>query len=359
MIHLSQPDIGLRERTYVSNALAREQLSGGDYVSQLESVWANLCHTKYAVACNSGTAALHLTMLAAGIQPGQGVIVPATTYIATANAVAYCGGTVQIADVDPDTWTLTPETAMPAADQHTVAAVAVHLYGQPAAMILLQNMSAAMGWFLIEDAAEAHGAFITDGSVGGLADMGVFSFYGNKIIAAGEGGMVVTSDDGLYNFLQLYRGQAANLTPAGHYWHSEVGYNYRMPELTAAVAMAQTERLPELLAKRQAVAAWYQECLPDVRGTWERQGGAVHWLAVTLLPSQTAREAVARRLRNAGIETRPVFPPLHWQPPYRNERLHLPVAEDLYCRGLCLPLHTGLTRADVERIGEVINAWRA
>ena len=357
MIHLSEPDVGQRERAYVTAALMDRQLSAGKFVDRLEDAWAERCGVRHAVACASGTAALHLNMLALGVRRQQDVIVPATTYIATANAVAYCGGRVRVADVGPLTWTITPASVLAAATPETVGVIAVHLYGQPADMPGLRQLCQERHWWLVEDAAEAHGATLYGRPIGSLGDMAAFSFYGNKIIAAGEGGMALTDDDALAQRIYQYRGQAVD--PQRKYWHTGVGYNYRMPELSAAVALAQTERLAELLAHRAEIAAWYRAALPEITGSWARITG-VHWLAVGLLPNGVARDPVMVGLERAGIETWPIFPPLTWQPPYRTACLPgqtFPVAQDLYRRGLCLPLHTGLTRDDVEYIATEVRRW--
>jgi len=354
MIHLSEPDIGQQEAAYVMTALTDRQLSAGKFVDRLEAAWAERCRVRYAVACANGTAALHLNMLALEVGPGQDVIVPAITYIATANAVTYCGGRVRVADIDPLTWTITPATALAAATPQTVGIIAVHLYGQPADMPGLRRLCQERGWWLAEDAAEAHGATLEGRPVGGLGDMAAFSFYGNKIVAAGEGGMALTDDDELAQRLRHYRGQAVD--PERHYWHTTVGYNYRIAELPAAVALAQTERLAELLARRAEIAGWYRTLLPEVPGTWQRTS-TVHWLAVGCFPSAHSQKVVATGLAQTQIETRPVFPPLHWQPPYRDMTLSLPAAEDIHRRGLCLPLHTGLTQTDVKHVATEVRRW--
>jgi perosamine synthetase len=363
MIHLSQPAFLGNERLYVADALDRSQLSAGEYVARFEAAFAEKCGVPHAVACASGTAALHLLMLGLGVKPGDEVIVPDLTYVATANAVAYCGGRPVFADVGARTWTLDGLVAERALSGRTVGVVAVHLYGMPAMLEELRQFANRRRLWLVEDAAEAVGAWRKGGPVGSLATGAAFSFYGNKIITCGEGGMVTTNDDGLAAHVRLLRGQGVD--PDRRYVHTAVGYNYRMTELQAAVGLAQLECLGEHLRRRERVAGWYAERMPaDVWGTWRRQpdGDAepVHWLAVMRLPDgcKATPELVAARLAEAGVETRPVFPPLHAQPIYAGEWADapFPVADDCHARGLCLPLHAAMTEADVAHVCDAVKA---
>jgi perosamine synthetase len=354
MIHLSEPQFLGHEVAYVNDALSKRQLSGGEYVARFEAAWAARCAVPHALACSSGTAALHLLMAALGVRAGDEVIVPATTYIATANAVTYCGGVPVWADVDPCTWTLQPSAAAAAVTQRTVGIIAVHLYGVPADMSTLRFVAQQHDLWLVEDAAEAHGARYGGQSVGSLGDAAAFSFHGSKMITCGEGGMVTTADGGLAERVRSLRGQGAD--PKRRYWHTEVGYNYRLGELAAAVGLAQVEHLDQHLAARRRVDGWYRSLLGRRVVFQAAPGGSMpaHWLTAILLPTDVAAQAAADRWARAGYETRPVFPPLSEQPPYHQEGPTPMVAADLARRGLCLPTHAGVTRHDVAVIAQIV-----
>lgn len=351
MIHISAPKMSGHERKYVLQALDREQLTGGDFVARCEASFAAMLDVQYALTCSSGTTALHLAMIAAGIGPGDEVIVPALTYIATANAVTYCGGTPVIADVDPATWTLDVRATARSITERTKAIIAVHLYGVPADMPGLRNLARAHGLLLVEDAAEAVGARSSYKQVGAWGDIAAFSFFGSKTLACGEGGMVVTNRADLAGIMRRARGQGVD--GERRYWHTSLGYNYRMPELSAAVLLGQIECANEHLQRRRTLLDVYraelndgviwQECVSrdDLHGAW--------------LAALRVQDAVRlhRHLGDLGIETRPVFPPLHTQPIYWRD-VTLPVAENVAASGICLPLHAGLWPESVRYIcGEV------
>ncbi len=354
MINLAEPVFLGNEVAYVTDALQRRQLSMAEYVARFETAFAPLAGCTYAVAVSSGTAALHLILAALGIGPDDEVIVPAITFVATANAVRYCGARVVIADVDPTTWCISPVDVAHLITARTRAVVAVHLYGQPADMRTLYRYCAARDIYLIEDAAEAPGARIAGFPVGSWSCAAAFSFYGNKIISTGEGGMVTTNSEKLVGCLRLLRGQG--MDPQRRYWHTEVGFNYRMTELQGALGLAQTERFAEHLAARRRVAKLYRQFGPGLR--WQAvapDSEPAYWLNVALF---TNRDAMVQRCAAAGIETRPMFYPLYRLPPYVNDGApgNFPAAESIAAQGLCLPSHANLTAEDVARIVEVVQS---
>jgi perosamine synthetase len=251
------PWIAASAQRYVADCLATGWISSaGSYVRRFERDFGKLCAADHALATSNGTAALHLALAARGIGPGDEVIVPALTFIATANAVTYTGARTVLADVTAETWTLDPADVVRRLTPRTRAIVAVHLYGHPADMDALAAIARERGLLLVEDAAEAHGARYKDRPVGTLGDIGCFSFYGNKIISTGEGGMVVTNDERLAQRATVLRDHA--MEPGARYVHNEVGFNYRMTNLQAAVGCAQVEEFETVLARKHAIAARYR-----------------------------------------------------------------------------------------------------
>jgi len=360
MIPLSKPHFFGREVEYVTTALAQRQLSGGAYVVALEDAFAHFVNAKHAISCSTGTAALHLLLRALCVGPGDEVIVPSLTYIATANAVTYCGATPVFADVDPLTWTLDPEAAAAVITPRTVGILAVHLYGVPAPLDKLTWLAHQHSLWLAEDAAEAHGSVYQDKPIGSTAlGAAAFSFFGSKTLACGEGGMVTTNNARLADAMRRLRGQGVD--PTRKYWHTELGYNYRLSELSAAVALGQVETAAQHVTARARLWQEYQERLPQA--DWQRTPANTQecrWLAALRVPK---RDKAMRALEKAGIETRPAFPPLHTQPVYivPGSQVYAaqPVAEDIAAHGLCLPLHVGLSVQDMATICREVTPWLA
>lgn len=355
-VHVARPDLNGNELKYVSDCIRSTWISsGGKYIQQFEGAFAEFCGVRHAVATNNGTTALHLALVALGVGPGDEVIVPTLTYIASANAVAYCGATPVFADSVPGIMTIDPVDAARKVGPRTKAIIPVHLYGHPADMAEIGALARSHGLPIIEDAAEAHGATCNGKRTGALGDLGVFSFFGNKIITTGEGGAVVTDDAELASRLRLYRGQG--MDPERRYWFPVVGYNYRMTNIAAAIGLAQMERVEAHLAARQKVARWYEERLAEYRYIFDLPivaswASHVYWMYTVLLRHGDAkrRDAVMARMAGAGIETRPVFYPMHQLPPYRDDTSSFPVADRLAAGGINLPTHSGLSETDVDRI---------
>ncbi|MDP4005515.1 DegT/DnrJ/EryC1/StrS aminotransferase family protein [Methylobacterium sp. NEAU K] len=358
---VAAPNLAGNERAYVLECLDSTWISStGRFLDAFEAAFARFCGVSHAVAVNNGTAALHLALTALGIGPGDEVIVPDLTYIASANAVTYCGAKPVFVDCEPATLNLDPDRLAERITSRTKAILPVHLYGHPANMDPILDLARHHGLIVVEDAAEAHGATCRGRPVGSFGTCATFSFYGNKIITTGEGGMVVTDDAALAARLRLYRGQGVD--PQRRYIHPVVGFNYRMTNVAAAIGLAQLERIDAILAARRQVAAWYAERLAGINGV--RLLGAepwavpVPWLVTVLLTEGGARErdAVMAALLAEGIDSRPVFYPMHKQPPYREDTCY-PVAEIWSARGLNLPTFESLTEADVA--ATCASLWRA
>ncbi len=356
-IPVAQPKLAGNERAYVLDCLDTGWISSnGKYIATFEEAFARFCGVKHAVAANNGTTALHLALVALGLEPGDEVIVPTVTYIATANAVRYCGATPVLVDVVPDTLNIDPAAVEAKITPKTRGIIPVHLFGHPAEMEPLMELARRHGLFVLEDAAESHGAEAFGRTVGGIGDAAVFSFFGNKIVTTGEGGMVTTNSDELVAKLRLYRGQGVD--PNRRYWFPVVGYNYRMTNIQAALGLAQMETVETALADRLTLAERYHHALAPLaeqglillpgQASWAKH---VYWMYTIYLRDgdEQRRNAVMRCMDEMGIETRPVFYPMHVMPPYREDASY-PVADTWAQRGISLPTHQFLDAADVERI---------
>jgi perosamine synthetase len=355
-IPVSMPVLDGRESEYVAECLSSTWISSqGRFIEEFERGFAEWCGTRYAIATNNGTTALHLALVALGVGPGDEVIVPTLTYIASANAVTYCGATPVLVDVDPVSLTMDPAAVADAITERTVAVMPVHLYGHPADMDPLTELARRHGLAVLEDAAEAHGARYRGKRVGTLGSCAAFSFFGNKIITTGEGGMVTTDDEALARRLLQHRGQGQDFER--RYWFPVVGFNYRMTNVAAAIGVAQLERVDEHLRARTLVHGWYDAALADIAGVTRpgRHDWAepVTWLYTVHL-DRADRDETIRRLDDAGIETRPVFYPMHVLPPYLDETSSFPAADRAARTGLSLPTHGALTEDDVRRVAATL-----
>jgi perosamine synthetase len=356
-IALAQPVFLGNEKKYVNECLDTGWISSvGQFVTRFEEAWAEYLDTPHVAACANGTVALHAALLAAGIGPGDEVLVPTLTYVASANAVTYCGAKPVFVDADEATMNLDPADMERRITARTKAVMPVHLYGQPCEMDAITAVARRHGLVVVEDAAEAHGALYHGRRAGTLGDIATFSFFGNKTITTGEGGMVASRNAEWMNRVRLLRGQG--MDPQRRYWFPIVGYNYRMTNIQAAIGLAQTERLDEHLRRRRQVAEWYDRYLAEVDGVRlpkEAEGTrSSHWLYVVRVTGADAarRDAVMAKLADEGVETRPVFYPMHVLPPYFEPDGDYPVADRLAAEGICLPTHAALTEEDVRRVAE-------
>jgi perosamine synthetase len=359
-IPIYTPSLDGHEEAYVCDAVRSGWISSlGSYVTRFEEEFARFCGVSHAVSVSNGTVALHLAIHALGIGAGDEVLVPSLTFVATANAVQYTGATPIFVDVDPVSWCMDPEDVRRRITPRTRAMVPVHLYGHPAPMAALRALAAEHQLWVIEDAAEAHGAAIDGRRTGGWGDVGTFSFYANKIITTGEGGMLTTDDSALAARCRMLRDHA--MPPQRRYWHDEVGFNYRMTNLQAAVGVAQLERIHHFLERKRAIAALYRQelaGLPGITFAAERPGYTnVYWMASIQVapPYPLARDALIPVLRSRGIDSRPFFHPLDTLPPYRSDT-PCPVALQLSRSGLNLPSSPTLTDEQVTYICAAIRA---
>ena len=358
-IPVSEPVLGEKELLYVSECILTGWVSSiGKFVTQFEEMFAKFCGTKYAVSTSSGTTALHLSLLALDIQPGDEIIVPSLTFIATANVVRHCGATPVFIDSEIETWNMDPSLIENAITPRTKAIIPVHLYGHPADMDPIVALAKKYDLHVIEDAAEAHGALYKGKKVGSLGEMGTFSFFGNKTITTGEGGMVVTDDESLYEKMQIIK--AHGMDPKMKYIHPLLGYNYRLTNIQAAIGVAQMEKIDVIIEKKRLIAKWYENGLKNIPGImlppekeWARN---VYWMYSILIDDSITgvlRDDLMEGLQNKGIESRPFFYPIHKQPIY-DLPMNLLVAEKLSIRGLSLPSASNLQKEDVKKVvGEI------
>jgi perosamine synthetase len=355
-IPVSEPALVGNERKYVLDCIDSTWISSaGSYVERFEAEFAKFAGSRHAIACCNGTVALHLAMLAIDIGPEDEVIVPAMTFVATANAVAYCGAKPIFADCDPLTWNIDPNHVESLISPRTKAIIAVHLFGNPADMDGLQRIADENGICLIEDAAEAHGARYKGRSVGSLGKLSTFSFYGNKILTMGEGGVVTTNDDALSQKINLLKGQG--LDAHRRYWHPVMGYNYRLTNVAAAIGLGQLERSDWHLKRRREVAIFYQNSLQDhPRINFQKSSESdehAYWMTSVVIKESGERERnnLIDQLLLQGVETRPFFVPMHQLPMYlAADGCPLPVSEYIGAAGICLPSSASLDESDQSRV---------
>lgn len=368
-IPVAKPDLRGMEEQYVVDAIRSTRISStGPYLDRFESEFAQLCDAEHAIAVCNGTVALHLALLALDVRPGDEVLVPSLTYIATANAVRYCGGEPVFVDVDPKTWCVDPAKLEDAITRRTKGIIPVHIYGHPADMDAINHIAAIHGLWVVEDSSEAPLAKYKGRAVGGLADAGTFSFFGNKTFTSGEGGAVTVNDAHLAKRIRTLRGQG--MDPERRYYFPVTGYNYRLTNLACALLCAQIERQSEIMGRRHEIYAAYLAGLAGIPGIgfqpiadWAEISP---WLfSITIDESEygRTRAQLMERLEKNGIETRPFFIPLHRLPPFREEsrqrKEDLPVTDLLSRTGMNLPTYNELRDEDIERICRVIREFGA
>lgn len=364
-IPVAAPVIGELELAYVTDAVRSGWVSSiGPYLDRFERGFADFCGVQHCVAVCNGTVALQLALRALGVGPGHEVIVPDLTFAATAHAVLDVGATPVFVDVDPLTWCLAPVAVERAVTPATRAILPVHLYGHPAPMLEIEHIVRARGIFVLEDAAEAHGARIGVRRVGSFGKAAAFSFYGNKLMTTGEGGALTTSDDDLaarFRFLKDH-----GMSKQRRYYHTELAFNYRMTNLQAALGCAQLEQLESFIDKKRTIMSWYREALegtPGITLNAERPGTtAVFWMVSAVLDDANAhrRNEICERLRAVGVDTRPFFVPMSQLPHLSGFRRvgicddACPTASQLSASGFNLPSGVGLQRADVDFVANCL-----
>ena len=349
---VAEPCLMGNEKKYVLDCMESGWISShGKYIHAFEEAFAKFCGVKHAVTTNNGTTALHLALVALGLKPGEEVIIPTVTYIATANAVSYCGAKPVLVDSVMPSLNIDPDKIEQAITSQTRGIIPVHLYGHPADMRKINQIAAQYGLWVLEDAAEAHGSEILGKKVGSFGNCATFSFFGNKIITTGEGGMVTTNDDDLAKKLRLYRGQGVD--PDRRYWFPVIGYNYRMTNIQAAIGLAQLENISDSLLARSTLADMYTSLLKGTedliripeQDIWAKH---VYWMYNIFLKKEGVeyRNSVIRKMEEYLIETRPSFYPMHVLPPYRESQV-FPIADIWSARGINLPTHQNLSHEDV------------
>lgn len=351
------PSISAREVSYTLDAVRTGwNHHHSDYLDAFARAFAAYVGVRHALPTSSCTGALHLSLLALGIGPGDEVIVPDLTWVATANAVAYTGATPVFADVEEESWCLDAGSAREKITDRTRAIMPVHLYGHPARMDAIMRMAREHDLFVVEDAAPSIGAEVAGRRTGGFGAAAAFSFQGAKLLVTGEGGMLVTDDDDVYERARYLWG----LCHEGEFWIGGIGWKYRMSNVQAAIGLGQIERADEQIEAKRRIFGWYAEELAGVRGIELGQrapwGRSICWMtSIRVRPdSGTTRDAVRAVLRKRGIDTRPVFPAISRYPMWSERQTPGPVADAIGSQGINLPSGVCLTRAQVARVGEAI-----
>lgn len=358
LIPVLEPDLSGNESEYVLDCIQTNWISSqGAYVSRFERQFEALHPGMSAVAVSNGTAALHLALLSLGIGPGHEVIVPNITFAATINAVLHCGATPVICEINPSSWCIDIEEVERLITDKTKAMIPVHLYGQVCDMDRLMSSARKNNVYVIEDCAESFGSEIEGRLAGSFGDVSTFSFFGNKTISTGEGGMILFKNDQHHALAKVLRDHG--MTPGRRYWHDLVGYNYRLTNLQAAIGVAQLERFNAILANKRRIAKHYDSLLQDALGIEQlphESPKTVHsnWLYTIRLSQAIDRDVVVSKLLMFGIETRPVFYPLNKMPPYQNFKtsIRLDVSNNLSMYGLSLPSSVGMSSAKIEFVSK-------
>lgn len=361
-IPVYEPVLGESVRNNVLQCLDSNWISSrGEFIDRFESAFSEWTGVKHSASVSNGTVALHLALLVLDIGPGDEVIVPTFTYIASVNAIAYVGAIPVFADSLPGSWQVDPQDVERKITARTKAIMAVHLYGQPSDMLSIMDIANRHGLRVIEDAAEAFGSRIGEQHVGTFGDISTYSFFGNKTITTGEGGMVVTNDPVLDARVRKLKGQG--LAGTKEYWHDEIGYNYRMTNICAAIGLAQLEMADQLLLRKREVAESYREQFEGlpVDFFWEQQGTtSSFWMNCISVSDGAHRDALRSYLSENGIETRPTFYPAHTMPMYSKYGSgDYPIAMQLAANGINLPSSPLLTVEDIDRVvGQVKKYFR-
>jgi perosamine synthetase len=364
-IPVASTDVSGNEEQYVVEAVRSSWVSStGKFVDQFERQFSELCGVESTLACANGTVALHLALLGMGLRPGDEVIVPSLTYVATANAVRYCGAEPVFVDVDPQTWCLDPQQIEQAVSERTRGVIAVHLMGHPADMDGINEVAAIHGLWVIEDAAEAHFALYKNRPVGSLASLATFSFFGNKLITCGEGGAVTLNDPRLATRLKMLRGQG--MDPRRRYYFPIIGHNYRLTNVACAMLCAQLERRDAIFETRRRVFARYDERLANVAGVhlqpiapWATTSPWMYGCVIDPDEAGVTRDEVIAGLAEQKIDSRPFFIPVHTLPPYRRAgeayRGPMPQTDYLAQNGIMLPTYNALRESEVDEVVDCIS----
>ena len=360
MIPVCEPDLLGNEKTYVVDAIQSGWISGlGSYVDKFEKSFAEFCNVDHAISCTSGTSALHLALAALSIGSGDEVILPAHTMIATCNSVLYCNAKPVLIDSELETWNMDVTKIEEKITSDTKAIIVVHTYGHPIDMDPVLDIAKDYDLYVIEDAAEAHGAHYKGKKVGSIGDVGCFSFYANKIVTTGEGGMVTTFDSRLAEKIRTLRDHA--FSKEKHFWHRYIGFNYRMANLQAAVGCAQMERIEAFIEKKRTNARLYNKLLEGsylILPPEQDWAYNVFWMYGLIVPPTVSRDLTMDGLKKKGIETRTFFIPMHQQPVYKRMGLFkgekYQTADYLSEYGMYLPSSVKLTEEEIKYVAESV-----
>lgn len=365
MIPVCVPLLKGKELEYLKDCIDTNWISSkGHYVDEFENSFSKYCNCKHGVSTTNGTSSIHLALESIGLKKGDEVVVPAFTMIGSVFPIIYCGAKPVLVDADPETWTIDVNLIEEKISGKTKAIMPVHIYGHPCDMDPILKIAKKNKLRVIEDAAEAHGAEYKGKKTGGIGDIGCFSFYANKIITCGEGGMMVTNDDAVAVHAKSLRNLSFEGAKKRAYLHSELGYNYRLTNLQAAVGLAQFEHIGEFVNMRRKNAQIYGEFLRDIPGLrlpvekeWAKN---VYWMYSILIEPEfgLSRDELMDELAKRGVETRSFFASMNQQPVFRNmvffEGEEYPVAESLSRKGLYLPSSSGLKREEIKYVCESI-----
>jgi len=362
-IPVAEPSIGKRELELVTEAVESGWVSSkGKFTVEFEEKFAKYVGVKYGVAASNGTAALHLALVSLGVGSGDEVIVPTLTFASVANVIIYTGARPVFIDSHPDYWCIDPDEIEHKITERTKAIMPVHLYGHPCNVEAIMRLAKDHDLYVIEDCAEAHGAEYDGKKVGSFGDIACFSFYGNKIITTGEGGMCLANDEYLAEKIKMLRDQG--MRSEKRYWHEIVGFNYRMTNLQAALGVAQLERIDEFVGRKRETAEEYNSLLKGIEGvtlppqmSWAKN---VYWLYSVLIDNNgygIDRDELVQKLAEKGVETRCFFYPMHIMPPYKRYAVNrrFPIAEKLSSSGINLPSSVNLTEEEVHEVAHLIS----
>jgi len=356
VIPVYTPILHGNEKKYVNECLDDSWISSrGKFVSEFEKEFSDFLNVKYSTSVSNGTVALHLALAVLEIGEGDEVIVPTLTYIASVNAIAYVGAKPVFIDSHKKTWNIDPDQLLELITPKTKAIMVVHLYGNSCDMDSIVKICKERDIFLIEDAAEAFGTKYNNKYIGTFGDVATFSFFGNKTITTGEGGMLVTDNKLLIDKASHLKNQGVSSNK--EYWHDVIGFNYRMTNICAAIGLAQLEKAEVVLQKKIQIASWYREFLEGVQVKFQNeQAGSTHsyWMVTVLVKNKNTRVRVRSYLDNHNVETRPVFYPSHKMPVFYSEK-SFPVSESISDRGINLPSSPSLIKSDVKYICTLID----
>jgi len=354
-IPVAEPFLGGNELNYVTECIKSNWISSsGEFVKKFEKGFADYCGVDHGISTSNGTTALHLALVALGVEKGDEVIIPNLTFISTANVVAYCGAKVILVDVEKETWNIDPIKIEEKITPQTKAIIPVHLYGHSCDMDSIMEIAKKHNLFVIEDCAEAHGAEYKGKKVGSFGDVGCFSFYGNKIITTGEGGMCVTNNEKLAERMNFLKNHGSSKEK--RYWHPELGFNYRMTNIQAAIGLAQLEQIDKFIEIKRNNAFLYNSLLKNNFSVTlppeKEQSKNVYWMYSILVEN---RAEIMKKLEANNMDSRPCLYPISEMPMY-HDLSEFPISKELSKKGINLPSSVNLKKEEIELIARIINS---